>query len=261
MIILKNKTFTKYIRFVIGAFLPITLLILWQILYDNNLLLRSQSSSPKIIIKTFYSLTVESDFISNLFLSVFRLFIGVFIGSVLGVCIGIIASTNNKFNIFFAPTIQFFSGVPVIVWIPFWIMVFGIEESFKIGLISISTFFLVYGGIYQSILSIDKEYLDLGRLYQKKYSDMIKQVYIPYSLYSIFGAIRLSLIIGWIVLFFVENSISYEGKEGIGFFIGNARSVGKIDEEFLGLMILGLVAFVFDTLIAFFQTKSIEWKM
>lgn len=257
---LNKKTHPKVVRFLIAIILPVVVLLLWQIFYFSKLLPPSQSSSPFLIVKTFCNLLKETNFIYNLFLSISRLFAGVLIGSFLGIAFGVISSTKVSFNNIFAPTIQFFSGIPVVVWIPFWIMIFGIGESFKIGLVSISTFFLVYGSTYQSIISIDKGYLELSKLYQKKYFDMISQVYLPYSYYSILGSIRLSLMIGWIVLFFVEYSISFEGKEGIGWFIANARGVGQVDEEFVGLVSLGFTAFICDLFVFYIQRRSILWK-
>ena len=256
----KNKKYNKIKNIAIGIIFPIAILLFWQFAYDTNKLPLSQASSPLLIIESFFCLVKETDFMSNLLLSISRLFVGVIFGALFGVIFGVITSTTKVINKIFAPTIQFFSGVPVVVWIPFWIMIFGIGESFKIGLVAISTFFLVYGSTYQSIISIDKEYLDLGRLYQKKYSEMIRYIYMPYSFYSIFGAIRMSLMIGWIVLFFVEYSISFEGKEGLGWFIANARGVGRVEEEFVGLISLGITAFLCATVIAFFQKRSIEWK-
>ena len=84
-----------------------------------------------------------------------------------GVLLGVFTSMNKYINSLLNPSIQFLSGVPVVVWIPFWIMVFGIGESFKIGLILISTFFMVYGSTFQAINSIGKEYLELTKLYKK----------------------------------------------------------------------------------------------
>lgn len=257
---LKNENRRKIKNIVIGLIFPVTIVLLWQFAYDTNKLPPSQASSPLLIIESFIRLVKETNFINNVLLSISRLFIGVVVGALLGVVFGVVTSTTKMINRILAPTIQFFSGVPVVVWIPFWIMIFGIGESFKIGLVAISTFFLVYGNTYQSIISIDKEYLDLGRLFQKKYSEMIKYIYIPYSFYSIFGAIRISLMIGWIVLFFVEYSISFEGKEGLGWFIANARGVGRVEEEFVGLISLGIIAFLCDAVVSLFQKRRIEWK-
>lgn len=240
--------------------MPVILIIAWQVAYDFNAFPSSQASSPKLIIKTLIDLIAHSDLLTNLFLSVVRLLLGVLTGGLLGICFGIVTSTNKYFQIIFAPTIQFLSGIPVIIWIPFWIMVFGIGDFFKVGLVSISTFFLIYSSTFLSILSIDSKYLELGVLFRKSYLTMVRLVYLPYSLYSILGAVRLSLMIGWIVIFFVEYSISFEGKEGIGWFIANARGVGRVEEEFAGLIMLGITAFTFDLTVGYIQNRSIAWK-
>lgn len=256
----KNKNKGLILNYSLALVLPVALIILWQISYDNKIIPPSQSSSPLVILKTLINLINHSSLLDNLLLSMARLLTGVFIGAIFGIIVGILTSTKIVFNKIFAPSIQFFSGIPIIIWIPFWIMIFGLGESFKIGMVSILTFFLVYGSTYQSIISIDKSFLELSSLYQKKFIEMIKQIYLPYSFYSILGSIRLSLMIGWIVLFFVEYSISFEGKEGLGWFIANARGVGKVDDEFVGLICLGFTAFICDIVINYFQKRSIRWK-
>ncbi len=260
MITLRNKTKFTYAKLAVGLIVPIAILVTWQVLHDNNKLPPSQSSSPILIFNTFRELLVDPDYVGNLFISFKRLIIGVIIGSTLGVILGVFTSTKRSIKALLNPCIQFLSGVPVIVWIPFWIMIFGIGEQFKIGLIAVSTFFLVYGSTYQSIVSIDKEYIELAMLYKKKYIEVVRLLYLPYCQYSILGAIRLALIIGWIVIFFVEYSIASEGKEGLGWFIANARGVGKVEEEFVGLISLGILAFITDLFVGCFQKKSIEWK-
>ncbi len=257
---MENDVKSKLSKGAVGLIAPCVLVIIWQISYDNHWLPPSQSASPLMILKATFSLVQEMRYFGNLGLSITRLFLGVIIGGVIGISFGILTSTQLALRSFLGPSIQFLGGVPVVVWIPFWIMVFGIGESLKVGLISISSFFLVYGGVYQSILSIDREYLELALLYRKSFPEKIRRIFIPYSLYAILGAIRLSLMIGWVVLFFAEYSISSEGKEGIGWFIANARSVGKIEEEFVGLLTLGIVAFIIDLIISVFQKRSIEWK-
>jgi sulfonate transport system permease protein len=244
----------------LSLLLPISLIILWQFLYDIHILPSSQSSSPLKILKTINNLIFKGNLMHLIYTSISRLVFGVILGLIIGIIVGIFTATHELTRILLSPFLHFLSGIPVIVWIPFWIMVFGIGEIFKIGLVSISTFFLVFGAVFQSINSIDKRYIDLGRLYKKTRLSMIRKILIPYSLYSIYSATRLSLIIGWIVLFFVEYSISYEGNEGLGWFIANARSVGRIDEEFAGLITLGFFAFFIDGIINYYQNKSIKWK-
>lgn len=244
----------------LGLLIPILGLIVWQILYERGGLPKSQSSSPIIIIKTLRQLFSAWDFPKNLGISFVRLVSGVLIGSFLGIVLGIITSLVQYLRYLLNPMIQYFSGVPVIVWIPFWIMIFGIEESFKIGLVGIVSFFLVYGGVFQSISSIDNEYMELAKLYRKNYYQIITQLYLPYSKHSVYGAIRNSFILGWIVIFFVEYSVAKEGKEGLGWFIANARGVGRIEDEFAGLISLGIIAFFTDLILEYYQRRSIRWK-
>jgi ABC-type nitrate/sulfonate/bicarbonate transport system permease component len=71
--------------------------------------------------------------------------------------------------------------------------------------------------------------------------------------------VRTALIIVWIVLFFVEYASATPGREGLGWFIADARAVGKVEEEFAGLFFLGILAFGTDWLVAKFQRRLLNW--
>lgn len=72
-------------------------------------------------------------------------------------------------------------------------------------------------------------------------------------------AVRLSFSLGWVVLFFVEYAAAQVGTEGLGWFVANARAVGRIEEEFAGLIILGFFSFVIDSGFAWLQYRGVQW--
>jgi sulfonate transport system permease protein len=155
--------------------------------------------------------------------------------------------------------VTFLAGIPVVVWMPFWIMAFGIGEMFKLGLVAIGTFFLVHVHTFQAVRSLERGYVELADVYEKTYWERVRHIFVPASLPSVLTGVRISLAIGWIVLFFVEYAASERGFEGLGWFIADARAVGRVEDEFAGLLLLGIVAYTVDLAVAVGQRYSMRW--
>ena len=68
---------------------------------------------------------------------------------------------------FFSPTLYLLAGIPVVVWIPFWVMFFGTEELFKIAMAAITTYFLVHVQAFQAFRSVQKDYSELAEIYEE----------------------------------------------------------------------------------------------
>ncbi|MEI6915675.1 MAG: ABC transporter permease subunit [Armatimonadota bacterium] len=205
------------------------------------------------------ALTISGELPHHAAYSLGRLISGVFIGTVTGVFAAVVILRSEVADVLLAPMIQLLAGVPVIVWMPFWIMIFGTGETFKVAMAAITAFFLVQGYSLHAMRSIQTHYLEVAAIYEKGHWEVFLQVLLPAALPSILTAVRVTLALGWVVIFFVEYASATEGRQGLGWLISDARGVGKTEEEFAGLMFLGLLAFISDSLFAAVQRHQTRW--
>lgn len=192
--------------------------------------------------------------------SLLRLLSGVAIGVVAGIVFSIFLAKSRVGERVFSPTLQVFAGVPVVVWIPFWVMFFGTGEAFKIGMVAVSAFFIVFFHGFVALRAVERDYMELADLYEKSYWQKVWEVMLPSSAPAILTATRTALAFGWVVIFFVEYASAREGTEGLGWFIADARQVGRKEEEFSGLLFLAFLAFVSDFVIAKAQRYLVRWS-
>ena len=142
---------------------------------------------------------------------------------------------------------------------PFAILFFGTGELYKLTLTGIASLLILQLQCYRGMQSVPKEYIELTRMYQKTKLETLKSVLIPHALPNIFTGLRLSLAISWVVLFFVEYSSSIELSGGLGWFIFDARSVGKVENEYAGVLLLGILGYMTDYLIVLAQYRWGSW--
>lgn len=245
---------------IIPWLVPLIFLASWELAVYYQILPRAQAASPSQIIARLVQLISEGQLVRLSFFSLGRLMLAVSMGSLIGVIVGIWIALTPIAERFLGATLHFIVGLPVVIWIPFAVMVFGTDEAFKIGLTALSTFFLVYAHVFQATRSIRQEYLEVAALFEKGIIETVQDIILPALLPTLFTTIRTVLGLAWIILFFVEYASATTGREGIGWFIANARAVGRIEDEFAGLLVLGLLAYVIDIAVSKIQRYLTRWE-
>jgi sulfonate transport system permease protein len=206
-----------------------------------------------------YRLVSSRELLWQLGYSLVRLSFGVSIGVLMGVSASMALALFSVAYRHFGPTLRFVAGVPIVLWMPFCAMLLGIGELFKISLTAVNTAIVVYVLTFQALRNTERKYTEIAAMYEKTAWQRIWQVLMPSALPAIFAGSRTALALGWIVLFFVEYGSSKAGQEGLAWFIANARAVGRIEDEFAGLLFLGLIALAADSLLAVVQRRALHW--
>lgn len=250
----------QYHRINVSWVVPLLLLLTWEAATRLGCLGVSQSAPPTAVIKRLVILLATGNLLKHLALSLLRLGSGVLIGALLGTASGVVLSSSRGADRLFSGTIQFLAGVPLVVWMPLWIILLGTGEGFKIGLATTATYFLVHIHTFVASRTVAVRYIELADIYEKTYLQKIFHIVLPAAIASILTAVRISIAIGWIVIFFVEYAASREGAGGIGWFVADARQVGRVEDEFAGLILLGVLGFSIDYLVSRAQRRISLWS-
>lgn len=242
------------------ALLPLVVgLLIWETLYRGEFLPAANSAGPWETSVVLVRFLKTADVFIQIGYTLYRLISGVLVGVTLALPVAILMSTMPLLRRLLNPSVTVCSNVPVIVWIPFVVMIVGTEEAYKVLLIAIATFFITATTVFAAAAKTHLPYLEAGRALHFRGLTLIRHVVLPAVLPAIAGAVRSSLAFGWVVVFFVEYASARAGSEGLGWRIADARSMGRIEEEFAGLILLGAIAFALDLLINYGQKRSLTW--
>ena len=258
---MKSTNRTK--KIFLSIIFPVLLIAIWHFAVVLEGVPNTHSTTPLAVIKKIIELFADKT--EHLFIqigySLMRLISGVLIGCLLGIIVAFTNTIFRKADNVISPTLNFLAPIPIVIWIPFFIMIFGIgAETYKIGLIAVSTFFLIYINLYTSYKSINKNYLDIGAIYEKKIFERFKLIYFPYGLESLFTALRLSIAIGWIVIYVVEYGNAIGKTSGLGYFIAHNKAMGNVEKQFAGVIILAVLSFIIDFIIQKMQKRFLKWQ-
>ena len=239
---------------------PVALLGTWEIAARCKWLPPEQIAPPSIIVRQLADLLFAGPLARHIAISMSRLLIGVALGTVAGVASGVSLSRLPRLDALFSPSIRFLSAVPVIVWLPLAIVCFGTGDAFKVGLCALATFFLVHVHSYEATSELGARYLEVADIYEKHGLQRFVHVLFPATIPAILTAVRIAIVLGWIVIFFVEYAVSLQGAEGLGWFIADARQVGRVEDEYAGMFSIGILGFCLDAAIAALQRRVSRWN-
>jgi len=187
--------------------------------------------------------------------SFLRVISGWTLGIIVAVPIGLSIGRFSTLRALLDPIINFVRFIPPLAFITLFMLWFGIGEQSKIFLIMYATFFIVTINTITGVLFVEEDKIRSARSMGASELQILFHVIIPASLPYIFTGARLAMGSSFMAIVGAEMVAA---NEGIGYMIWNARLYFKTDWIFTGLVILGLMGFVMDRILALFGKTALK---
>jgi len=218
----------------------------------------SYITDPKMVLAKAWS--IRGELAANSLLSLKRLVLGVAAGATFGVATGITLGRSRVARLLLGPTLNALIAVPIIVFIPFFFMIFGFGELFRISVVAALAFLLVHQAMFSAVRAFNMEWLELAAHRQKTAWQVASEMLIPASLPGLIHALRLSLLFGWLAIAFSEKAVAQWPNGGLGYQLLRAKEQGLWDELFATAITLGVVAWILDALIRWVERHVTHWR-
>jgi nitrate/nitrite transport system permease protein len=208
--------------------------------------------------------TGKETFFDQILTSLFTVFIGFLIATLIAVPVGIVAGLSDTLYSALNPLIQVFKPVSPLAWLPIVTMVVSalyvtdnpmFEKSFITSALTVTLCSLWPTLINTAVgvSSIDKDLINVARVLRLNYFTTVWKVVIPASIPMIFTGLRISLGIGWMVLIAAEMLAQ---NPGLGKFVwdefqnGSSSSLSRI---MVAVLTIGIIGFILDRITLSFQ--------
>ena len=230
--------------------------IIWEFISRSGFVNVSLFPPPTKVLVALWGMIISGTVFSDLRDSVWRLLLGLTIGSAAGVIIGMVTGRIKSAAKVFNPIIQILRPLPPVAIIPLIIVWFGIDDGAKIFSIAFAVFFPVWINTYIGVQQIPQTFLWSARLFAVSRFKMFREVIFPASLPFIISGIRTAIAIGFVMVFVSELS---GASSGLGYRISISSLSYRIDQMIAALIVLGALGALTDQLFVFATRKLFPW--
>lgn len=170
--------------------------------------------TPLTVITTSWNYIVTGLFFSELGISMVRIILGFSVALLLGIVVGILMGSWRFWDEFFQDFVILGLSMPALIYALLCVMVFGLSLTAPVMAIILGAYPFVAVNIREGVKSIDKELLDLSRVYSIDRWRLISQLILPSLLPFILAAIRVGFTVAWKISVLTEV---FGGDSGIGY--------------------------------------------
>lgn len=252
-----TKTKPSFLNQAVGLVLPVIILIIWQVLSDQGVIRSTLLPSPSTIGATVLDLIRTGQLEKNMAISLWRVLQGFVIGAGLGLLLGLVLGLSNWLKRSLSVLTEFLRPIPTIAWVPVLILWMGIDESSKITVIAIGSFWPVFLNTLQGVRQTHVHYLEVARVLEKSRWILLTQVVLPSALPSIFTGLRIGMGIAWAS---VVGAELIAASSGIGYMILYAREVSQPDVMLAGVAAIGLTGLLIDIILQRIESHLLQWN-
>jgi sulfonate transport system permease protein len=235
---------------------PAALLLAWQAASAGGWLSTRVLPAPTEVLQAFARLSASGELWTHLRVSALRAGAGLAVGGSLGLALGLLTGSVRLAETLLDTTFQMLRNIPALALIPLVILWFGIDESAKLFLISVSVFFPVYLNTFHGIRNVDPGLVEMARTYGLGRWQLYRRVILPGALPSILVGLRFALGLVWVILIVAET---ISAQAGIGYLTMNAREFLQTDVVLVGILLYALLGKLADVAARALEGWWLRW--
>lgn len=213
--------------------------------------------SPSLIIQTGYDYFQKGLLFKHIGISLYRMLAGFTIGTIIAVIGGSLIVSFKWIDNMLMPIINMFGPIPVLAFLPMFLIWFGIGEGSKVTLIAYTTFIAMLPYVIDGIKNTDpvliRSAVSLGASGVQVFTKIILNSAMP----NIFTGMKACLGLGFSSLVVAEMM---GASSGLGYIIVDAKNWFKMADMFLAAILIGILYTLFFCVLTILENILFKWK-
>ncbi len=217
--------------------------------------------SPEGVLFRFIEIASEGyqnfNLLEHLGWSLFRVVVGFFFGSLLGIPLGYAMGLSNWFRGWFDPIVEFMRPVPPLALIPLVIIWAGIGEVGKIILLFLAALWIMAIASRSGVSGVRVSKVHAAFSLGASKWQVLRYVIMPNSLPEIFTGARVAMGVCWGTVVAAELVAA---EKGAGMMIMVASKFQLTDIVIMGIVLIGAIGYGIDILMRMAERWLVPWK-
>jgi NitT/TauT family transport system permease protein len=175
----------------------------------------------------------------------------------LGAAIGVLIAENEYVGDIFRPILFYVFSIPKSIFLPMFILTFGIGFGQKVAYAAFSTTFVVIMSAAAAVESVKADHVLVARSYGATRGQIFARVYVPSMMPVLLETLRISMIFNFTGVMIAEM---YASRTGIGHLIANWGENFQMRQLFAGVILLAVVAILFNEAVRALESRCSTWR-
>jgi NitT/TauT family transport system permease protein len=175
----------------------------------------------------------------------------------LGGALGVLSAENAYFGAIFRPMLFYVFSIPKSIFLPLFILAFGIGFPQKVAYATFSTVFIVIMSASAAVESVKAEHLLVAQSYGATRAQILRRVYVPSMMPILLETLRISMIFNFTGVMIAEM---YASRLGIGRLIADWGENFEMPQLFAGVVLLAAAAMAFNEVVRALEARCSTWR-
>ena len=250
----KNAKYTREHLITFG--LVFGFLAIWEFCARTGKISALIFPPPTVIIQSFFIDLVHGVYTKDTLISLSRMFIGIVIGGGIGLILGLIMGWSKPVRKTIDPIISALLPIPKLTLLPMALIIFGLGETSRTVMVSISAFFPMLINAMVGVVQINPTYYEVVENYGASRFDVFRKVVLPGSLPLVLSGFRLSFQAALMITVGVEMMW---GNTGLGSVLWLAWETMRMTNMYAVLIIISIIGVGFNRLLEYLQGVLLPW--
>ena len=175
----------------------------------------------------------------------------------LGAAAGIVIAESEYLSEVFKPMLFYVFSIPKSIFLPMFILVFGIGFPQKVAYAAFTTAFVVLMSATAAVESVRSDHVLVARSFGATPVQILWRVYVPSMLPFLLETLRIAMIFNFTGVMIAEM---YASRTGIGHLIANWGENFQMPQLFAGVIVLSSVAIIFNEAVRALEARCSTWR-
>lgn len=212
--------------------------------------------TPLEVFQKLLEVNRSDKFITNVWISVRRIFSGFGIAILTAVPLGLAIGRYRMVRDLLMPVFEVLRPIPAIAWVPMSIMLWPTNEVSIVYITFLGSFFPILLNTIHGVTSFDPILIRAARCLGAGEARLFRSVILPGALPHIFTGLAVGMGVAWVSLIAAEM---ISGQFGVGYFTWEAYSLVNYAEIALGMITIGALGLMCSGMIRMAGNLAMPW--
>jgi NitT/TauT family transport system permease protein len=198
----------------------------------------------------------DGELFADIRISFFRVVAGWALSALIAMPLGLLIGTFRRVQALLEPLTDFIRYMPAVAFVPLVMLWVGIDESAKVAIIFIGTFFQMVLMVAEDVRRVPMAQIEAAQTMGATRGEVIEKVIIPSAKPALLDTLRITM--GWAWTYLVVAEL-VAANSGLGYAIVKAQRFLQTDKIFAGIILIGLMGLAMDQCFRWVHRAAFPW--